>query len=92
MILKMEIIVSIANIVIMSIITILMIIYIFVIKAIIAIITIIVLIRMIHWQDGWNRLVLGLYTSSTTGNRFCTSFQYRVSWENCQLYGICTRR
>ena len=47
----------------------------------------------LNWiaQDGWNLLVLGLYTSSTTGNRFCTSYRYRVSWGNCQLYPSATR-
>ncbi len=69
---------------IMCIVTIITIICIIAFDVVIAIITIFGLISII--QDGWNQLDLRLYASSTTGNQFCTSFQYRVSWANCQLY------
>ncbi len=38
----------------------------------------------------WIRLVLELYMSSTTRNRFYTSYQLKISLVNCRLYQLAT--
>ena len=42
-------------------------------------------------QVGWIRLVHESYMSSTTGTRFSTSYQFRVSSVNCLLYQLATQ-
>ena len=49
------------------------------------------LIKGLFVQDGLNRLVLRFYMSLNTGNRFCTSYLFRISCENCQLYSSATQ-
>jgi hypothetical protein len=45
-----------------------------------------VVYRYLCVQDGWIRLDLGFYMSSTTGSRFSTSSQSKISLENFALY------
>ena len=53
------------------------------IKSLISIMCIMLIIAITTFQDGWNLLVPGSYTSSTTRIQFSTSSPLKVSLENC---------
>ncbi len=48
------------------------------------IMALIAIILIDPFQAGWNLLVPGSYTSSTTRNQFYTSSPLKVPWANCQ--------
>ena len=56
------------------------------IKSLISIMCIMLIIAITTFQDGWNLLVPGSYTSSTTRIQFSTSSPLKVSLENCRWF------
>ncbi len=67
----------------------------YLIEIIVIIVIIDVLVIVDYWTYwlylGWIRLVLKSFMSLTTRNRFCTSYRFSLSLENCLLYQQATR-